>query len=90
MAFKRHPDADLAFVSHLLNASGILSIAFAGFGSRPEHSQRQVRTGSVGWIRKSQTVLRQVFYSIKIYLLLIFSEQLKQLWKLESLYCSVQ
>lgn len=28
MAFKRHPDADLAFMSHLLDASGILSIAF--------------------------------------------------------------
>lgn len=28
MAFKRHPDADLALMSHLLDASGILSIAF--------------------------------------------------------------
>lgn len=28
MAFKRHPDTDLAFMSHLLDASGILSTAF--------------------------------------------------------------
>lgn len=67
MAFKRHPDTDLAFMSYLLDASGILSIDFTGFGSHPEHSQRRVGSGSVGWIRKSQTVLKEVFFFIKIY-----------------------
>ena len=39
---------------------------FHSFGSHPEHSQRHVGSGSVGWIRKPQTVLKEVFFFSKI------------------------